>query len=242
MSVDSVPHATWDSVYDLAYERSFGAFYAGLTEATIGVISDRINPPSSIIDFGAGTGRFSLPLADMGYRVTAVDACPEMLDELASKAGNTEVKRCLARMEDFTSKETFDAALCVFTVILYMLTQECLDRALRAAHTSLKPGGLFLIDVPSEDLFQSYTKSDEQLSRTVSIEPIGNHLYRDVESSEVHSNQGVGPKRYEDEFTIRHWQSELVMEIAAGVGFSIESDLTENFEGAGLKYYALRKQ
>jgi len=36
---------------------------------------DRVLPPEggSILDAGAGTGRFSLPLAKRGYRVTHLD-------------------------------------------------------------------------------------------------------------------------------------------------------------------------
>lgn len=57
------PHSSWADVYDLAYQRSFGEFYNHLTDATVEMIVGRIRPPARIVDFGAGTGRLSIPLA-----------------------------------------------------------------------------------------------------------------------------------------------------------------------------------
>ena len=43
-------------------------------------------PPASILDAGAGTGAISLLLADMGYRVMALDLSPAMLSRAIEKA------------------------------------------------------------------------------------------------------------------------------------------------------------
>lgn len=85
MPVNRNPHSSWADVYVLAYDRSFGEFYNRLTVAIIQVITDRICPGGSIVDFGAGTGRLSIPLADKGFEVTAVDPCWEMLCQLEQK-------------------------------------------------------------------------------------------------------------------------------------------------------------
>jgi len=76
------PHASWADVYDLAYEHSFGEFYARLTDKTIEWVAERVRPPAAIVDFGAGAGRLSVPLAAMGFDVTAVDPCAAMLGQL----------------------------------------------------------------------------------------------------------------------------------------------------------------
>jgi len=49
--VNRNPHSSWAEVYDLAYDRSFGELYNRLTAATIQVITDRIHPGGSIVDF-----------------------------------------------------------------------------------------------------------------------------------------------------------------------------------------------
>ena len=43
-------------------------------------------PPASILDAGAGTGAISLLMAEMGYRVTALDLSPIMLARAVEKA------------------------------------------------------------------------------------------------------------------------------------------------------------
>ena len=67
-----LPHSSWAEVYDLAYERSFGRLYADLSAQTIRVIMDRVPSPAKVVDFGAGTGRLSIPLSESGYDVLAV--------------------------------------------------------------------------------------------------------------------------------------------------------------------------
>ena len=52
----TVPHASWAGIYDLVYEESFGQFYDALTNTTIDQIKKTVQPPASIVDFGAGTG------------------------------------------------------------------------------------------------------------------------------------------------------------------------------------------
>ena len=50
-----------------------------------------------ILDFGAGTGRLSIPLAGKNFEVTAVDPCFEMLCQGAEKTGRDEVTHCLLK-------------------------------------------------------------------------------------------------------------------------------------------------
>lgn len=56
------PHDNWGTYYDFVYEQTFGSFYNNLTTETLNVIN-QILPKGTILDFGAGTGRLSFPLA-----------------------------------------------------------------------------------------------------------------------------------------------------------------------------------
>ena len=119
-----IPHSTWAHVYDTAYKNSFGAFLDDLTCLTLRVVHDLIGPPARIVDFGAGTGRLAVPLANAGYRVTAVDACAEMLEQLRRKDLKGQIETFESSMQDFDTDRDFDQALCVFTVVLYLLDRE----------------------------------------------------------------------------------------------------------------------
>ena len=71
-------HDSWADDYDCAYKLQYqeGCRYQQFTDQTLDVIRQLEAPPARIVDFGAGTGRLAIPLARMGYRVTAVEASP----------------------------------------------------------------------------------------------------------------------------------------------------------------------
>jgi 2-polyprenyl-3-methyl-5-hydroxy-6-metoxy-1,4-benzoquinol methylase len=43
------------------------------------------------VDLGCGPGCQSLPLAERGFRVVAIDFCQELLDELTERAGDLQI-------------------------------------------------------------------------------------------------------------------------------------------------------
>ena len=233
------PHSSWAAVYDLAYERSFGGFYRELTRATLDLITERVRPPARVVDFGAGTGRLSLPLAELGYRVTAVEPCLEMLNELKRKHRSGALRTVQSTMADFRSDERFDLALCVFTVVLYLLDEQSLRGSLAAAHASLEDGGLLLIDIPSKLLFQGLSVRDQQIERTVSVSKQAGDVFTYQEDLTVKKN---GEElKYRDSFPIRYWPQERVMAVLREVGFFLVADLSDQFSGSGSQYYIMRK-
>jgi SAM-dependent methyltransferase len=94
-----VPHDSWASVYDRVYEQTFGAFYANLTDTTLAVIASVAPPRGRIVDFGAGTGRLSIPLARAGYAVTAVEQSALMLAVLQAKAVRASLETARAALK-----------------------------------------------------------------------------------------------------------------------------------------------
>lgn len=233
------PHATWATVYDIVNEQSFGDAYHQLTVATLEQIGLHISQPARIVDFGAGTGRLSIPLASQGYQVTAVEPCQEMLDQLSGKPGAESVTTITATMQDFHTVEQFDTALCVFTVLLYLLDEDALEKAIHNAATALRSDGHLLIDIPTRAVFQSYQKHTEEVDRTVTITPLGGDLF----SYEEHTT--VGPvddaQLYTDAFRIRYWSIEDVMAVLARNQLVMAHDLTEAFAGFGSRYFLMTK-
>jgi len=234
------PHSSWAEVYDIAYQRSFGDFYARLTDATVDLIAKRVQLPAKIVDFGAGTGRLSIPLSRKGFDVTAVEPCENMLNQLKRKDVAGLVTVACSKMENFRGEVHFDAALCVFTVILYLLEETALRRSFEAANASLKPGGILLLDIPSEAIFSGYSRRDAIFERCVTVTHNSESIYTYREELVVKNDDGE-PTRYEDEFRIRHWHSEQVIRVLQDTGFSLLEDLSALFFGAGSNYYILKK-
>ena len=235
MPHDVIPHDSWAGVYDLAYEASFGRFYTELTEATLAVVNSYVSPPAAIVDFGAGTGRLALPLSRQGYEVTAVDASQKMLDQLAAKDLHNSISRTAALISNFRGIERFDLALCVFTVISYLLDEGALQSSFQRMYESLKPGGYLILDVPSKAVFHGYSSMEGDLARRVEVTESSSDLYSYSERIDF------GETTFRDDFAIRYWELTAVMKVASDTGFTLEKDLSRAFTGAGARYFVLRK-
>jgi len=238
----TTPHSSWAQHYDAAYAQSFGTIYEALTEATVQCVAKIQPPPARIIDFGAGTGRLSLPLAKAGYTVVATDPCAEMLAVLRSKAEQQKVavETICCRMQDDFPSPQFDLALCVFTVLLYLLDEAALDASLARAAAVLRPGGHLLLDIPTEQLFHSYHRTTAGFDRDVRVLRETDVLFRYEEATRML----VGDRwvNYADSFQIRHWQQSQILRALARAGFEVEADLSAQFAGSGSHYYlALRR-
>ena len=131
------PHDALAPVYDLVYQEDFAEFYHWLTDTTVDVIRGLLPAGGRIVEFGAGTGRMALPLAQAGYRVTAVEPSAPMLERLRA-ADEGDAIRCIqSTVQDYTGRTRHDLALCVFTVVIYLLTEDELQAALHSVRRSL---------------------------------------------------------------------------------------------------------
>ncbi len=99
-------------------------------------------PAHRVLDLGCGSGRHAVELAKLGYCVTGVDRSAAMLAEAERKG----VRLIQSDLKELELEETFDAAIMMFAVLGYQLTNDDVDAALRAAHRHLRPGALLIFD------------------------------------------------------------------------------------------------
>ena len=235
----SVPHDSWASDYDALFDASFGLFLEHFTDLTIETINSIVPAPAAVLDVGAGTGRLSIPLADAGYAVTAVDPSSAMLEQLVSRLFERVVRTIASPIENFSSSDRFDIAVCVFTVSSYWLTEQQLRSSLRAIYDHLVPGGSLIIDRTSEAAFADTVVETDFVRRQAIVSPLGGNMYRFTENSEVIDHDGTRTVR--DSFEIRFWTEEEMLQAAHAVGFSKVEDLSDRFVGSGASFYRLTK-
>ena len=101
-------------------------------------------PRASILDVGAGTGRYSVALAEEGYDVTAVELVKHNLGILKSKGSSVKAYQGNATKLKRFADNSFDMTL-VFGPMYHLLTFEERLQALNEAKRVTKSGGNILV-------------------------------------------------------------------------------------------------
>ena len=233
----SMPHDSWAWVYDEVYEKSFGNFYVNLTKQTLSVVDELLEPKSAILDVGAGTGRLAIPFSERGHQVTAIDASKPMLDVLRSKDPASNINTIHSRLQDLELAKQFDFVCCVFSVFCYLTTEEELDAAINAICRHTKQNGKILIDITALGSFAGINYQSEDLIRTVTVEEVDldQHLFRYIETIRNSGPEGV--QQFEDEFLIKYWDHNLILQKFSDLGLNGHVNLTDHFFGSGARYY-----
>ncbi len=99
---------------------------------------------SKIIDIGAGTGRYSVALANEGYDVTAVELVKYNLGILKSKGANVKAYQGNALKLSKFEDEMFDVTL-LFGPMYHLCRFEDKVQALKEAVRVTKTGGVILV-------------------------------------------------------------------------------------------------
>lgn len=110
-----------------------------------------------ILELGAGTGRVTMALAELGFQVVALDRMPSMLASLRQRIeqeGHLEsVTPVEADMRSLPLPDaSVDAALAPFNTLMHLYTWQDLLTCFREVHRVLAPRACFALDVALPDL------------------------------------------------------------------------------------------
>ncbi|HYS32989.1 MAG TPA: class I SAM-dependent methyltransferase, partial [Streptosporangiaceae bacterium] len=125
-----------------------GSRPTGLEKVTAAVLAAaHVRPGDLVIDLGCGAGLVSLPLAERGARVLAVDASQILLARLERAARDRSLSgiEVLARPIDCLALPACSADLIVTSYALHRLRDADKQRLVVAAYHWLKPGGTFVV-------------------------------------------------------------------------------------------------
>ncbi len=104
---------------------------------------------SRILEVACGTGNFALYLSELGYDLTCSDLSPEMLKIAAAKFERHNIPKKLfaADMSALPVQGEFDAVLCLYDSVNYLLDTEDIIETVDSIYAVLRTGGLFIFDI-----------------------------------------------------------------------------------------------
>ena len=131
-------YSLWADVYDR------GNALIELEEKRVEPILARLEAGYAL-DVGAGTGRYALKLARRGFRVTAIDPNPAMLDVARNSAAREELDVQFIQARLASGLPVDDCAYDLLICALVLCHVPGLDLGAREFSSVLRPGGLVLI-------------------------------------------------------------------------------------------------
>ena len=148
---------TWDSVFDETYLRT----YLPLTDdarsreqALAAAALAEVEPPAEVLDCPCGFGRHAIPLAEAGFRVTALDRSETQLAEAERRRTDPEWPKLVRgdyRKLPFEDA-SFDAVLTLFSSLGYLERDEDVG-VLRELRRVLRPGRTLVLETAHRDGF-----------------------------------------------------------------------------------------
>lgn len=115
----------------------------------LGEVFAEEGPVGSIVDFGCGTGRHLELLAEAGHDVIGVDRSAAMLERARKRLAHFGSRADVVQADlfDVELDRTFDAAIMMFSLLGYHVTNERILAALAAMSRQVRPGGLLAFDI-----------------------------------------------------------------------------------------------
>jgi SAM-dependent methyltransferase len=98
------------------------------------------------LEFGIGTGRIALPLAERGVRVAGIDNSDAMLRRLRDKPGADRIDAVLGDFATTKVDGEFDVVFLVFNTISNLTMQDAQVACFQNAADHLRSGGRFVIE------------------------------------------------------------------------------------------------
>jgi len=139
----------YDNLLAPYYSWIFGGFDLKLKENRTFFRDHGIRPTSSgaAVDLGAGCGFQSIPLAEAGFRVIAIDNCPALLADLKESAGELPIETIEGNLLDFSHHHLVDTELivCMGDTLTHLETLDDVQALFKNAHQALSDAGLLVL-------------------------------------------------------------------------------------------------
>jgi SAM-dependent methyltransferase len=169
----------------LAHHLGYRRYADGCAAGILALLDPIRRKEGLVLELGCGSGALTRHLAEAGHRVVATDASPAMLELAQGTVPGAEEIRLLTLPGDPLPE--CDAVVSVGHVLSYLPDEASLEAALVAAAESLRPGGVFALDLLDlrygDDLEPDETRGrvgDDWAVVSRLSRPAGNLYVRDI--------------------------------------------------------------
>lgn len=141
---------------------------------------------SLAVDLGAGFGMHSIPLAQAGWKVLAVDSSPVLLSQLAQRANGLPIRARWGDLLQFprllAPSEQPDLVLCMGDTLTHLEGRKSVAALARAIAGRLAPQGRFIAtfrdysQLPQGDARFIPVHADDERILTCFLEDAGSHV------------------------------------------------------------------
>lgn len=127
-------------------------------------------PRGLAIDLGAGSGFQSIPLAELGFSVVAIDFCESLLSELRDRVGNLPIRTIHDNILNFSKyvEEQAQVIVCMGDTLTHLESLDSVQSLLLSVESTLAAQGKLVLT------FRDY----------ISVEPQGTQRFIPVQSDE----------------------------------------------------------
>jgi hypothetical protein len=126
-------------------------FAAEEIEATVGFLAE-LAGEGPALEFGVGTGRIALPLAQREVPTHGIDISRPMVDRLMAKPGGEDISVSIGDFATTSVEGSFSLVYLICNTIMNLTTQEAQVACFRNAAAHLRAGGRFVIKVMVPEL------------------------------------------------------------------------------------------
>ena len=121
-----------------------------MTENELAYLTELLKKSWKILDLACGYGRFSIPLAAMGYRVEGIDITPIFIEKAKEEAKKRDLN-IEFRVGDMKSlpyeDRSFDSVICMWNAFSEIAQEQDQVRVISEIFRVLKRGGLAIVEV-----------------------------------------------------------------------------------------------
>jgi SAM-dependent methyltransferase len=127
-------------------EASADMFDAAVVGPAVDLLAE-LARDGNALEFGIGTGRIALPLAQRGVEVHGIDLSRAMVSRLHAKPGGAAICVTIGDFAETRIPGEFSLAYLVFNTICNLTTQDAQVACFVNAANHLRPGGTFIVEV-----------------------------------------------------------------------------------------------